>query len=328
MDDSENMACWFGGRVVAENVDEQRSDDGVQPLLDEPVTVGLVLPHVYIAKPAVRPLGREMHDQPGRRLVAEPVHDAVMQRLIDRHILGERIRHDRLPQIDTMLLRIKVEPMDSRVNKRTYNATTRRAQSAATRQRIIDRARDLIVERGYRATTISAIAEQAEVNTATIYELVGRKPVLLRELVEQALSGTDHPIAGADRDYVAAIRDEPNAAAKLDIYARAVTQIQTRMAPLFLALRDASATEPEVADLWREISDRRAANMRLLVAELATTGQLRADLPHEDAADTIWATNSPELYVMLTSERAWNPDRFNQWLADTWRRLLLQDPTD
>lgn len=218
--------------------------------------------------------------------------------------------------------------MASPVNKRPYDATTRRAQSATTRQRIIDSARELIVERGYRATTIAAIAEQAEVDTATIYELVGRKPVLLRELVEQALSGTDRPIAGADRDYVRAMRAEPDAVAKLEIYATAVAQIQTRMAPLFLAVRDASATEPEVAVVWQQISDRRAANMRLVVADLAGTGRLRADLSHEDAADIIWATNSPEFYVMFTSERAWDPDRFKQWLADAWRRLLLKDPAD
>ncbi len=218
--------------------------------------------------------------------------------------------------------------MTGPVKKRTYDATTRRARSAATRQRIIDSGRELIVDRGYRATTIAAIAERAGVNAATIYELVGRKPVLLRELVEQALSGAEGPIAGADRDYVRAMRAEPDAAAKLDIYARAVTQIQSRLAPLFLALREASATEPEVAVVWQEISDRRAANMRLLVADLATTGQLRVDLSHEDAADIIWATNSPELYVMFTSERAWAPDRFERWLADTWRRILLEDPAD
>ena len=43
------------------------------------------------------------------------------------------------------------------VNKRTYDATARQAKSAATRQRIIDSARALIVEGGYRATTIAAI---------------------------------------------------------------------------------------------------------------------------------------------------------------------------
>ncbi len=215
--------------------------------------------------------------------------------------------------------------MSDPVNKRTYDTTSRRVQSAATRQRIIDSARELIVERGYRATTLAAVAELAEVNTATIYELIGRKPVILRELVEQALSGTDHPIAGSDRDYVRAMRDEPDAPTKLEIYARAVTRIQSRMAPLFLALRDASATEPEAAAVWQEISDRRAANMRLLVADLATTGQLRDDRSHEDAADAIWATSSSEFYVMLTSERGWSADRFEQWLADTWPRVLLED---
>ncbi len=214
----------------------------------------------------------------------------------------------------------------SPVNKRTYDSTVRRAQSEATRRRIIDSARELVVERGYRATTIAAIAEKADVNTATIYELVGRKPVLLRELVEQALSGTDRPIAGADRDYAREMRAELDAGIKLEIYAQAVARIQTRLAPLFLALRDASATEPDAAAVWKEISDRRAANMRHLVADLASSGQLRGDLSPDDAADIVWAMNSPEFFVLLASERAWGPDRFGNWLADAWRRLLLEDP--
>lgn len=215
--------------------------------------------------------------------------------------------------------------MSSSVNKRAYDASSRRAQSAATRQRIIDVTRELFVERGYRATTIAAIAERAEVNATTIYGLVGRKPVLLKELVEQALSGADRPVAGADRDYVQAMRAEPDAATKLDLYATAVVDIQARLAPLFLALRDASTTEPEAATVWKEISDRRAANMRRLVDDLASTGQLRDDLTHNEAADIIWATNSTEFYLMLTSERAWDPNRFRHWLADTWCRLLLAD---
>ena len=47
------------------------------------------------------------------------------------------------------------------------------------------------------------------------------------------------------------------------------------MAPLLLALRDASATEPEAEQVWREISDRRAANMRKLAGDLEDTGGLR-----------------------------------------------------
>ncbi len=207
--------------------------------------------------------------------------------------------------------------------KRRYDTTTRREQSAQTRRRILDAARARIVDSGYRMTTIREVAEDAEVSVATVYELVGRKPQLVRELVELALSGADDAIPGEQRDYVTAMRAEPDARQKLEIYAAAIAEIQRRLAPLFLALRDAAATEPDAASVWATISERRATNMRHVVADLATTGQLRADLSHAEAADTVWALNSPELYVLLTSERAWTPEHFARWLADSWQRLLL-----
>lgn len=208
--------------------------------------------------------------------------------------------------------------------KRTYDAARRRAQSAETRQRIIDGARELMLKDGYRATTIAAVAERAEVNVDTVYQLVGRKPVLLRELIEQAVSGTDRAVVAEERDHVQAILAEPDPVTKLAIYARAVRQTQQRMAPLFLALRDASATEPEARSVWQEISERRAAKMRKLARDLSEAGGLRAGLSIDEAADVIWATNSSELYVLLTVERGWSPRRFERWLADTWSRLLLE----
>ena len=212
-----------------------------------------------------------------------------------------------------------------KVKSRLYDNAGREAQSEGTRQRILDAGRELMVERGYRPTTVAAIATRAGVHVDTVYELVGRKPVLLRELIEQALSGTDAPVAAEDRGYVKAIGAEPDPARKLAIYARAVREIQARMAPLLLALRDASATEPDAAEVWREISDRRAANMRLLAQDLEAARGLRAGLSIDEAADVIWATNSSELYVLLTVERGWPPDRYERWLADTWCRLLLPD---
>ena len=110
--------------------------------------------------------------------------------------------------------------MTNVVKRRTYDATARQTQSAATRQRIVDAARALILERGYRATTIAAIATKAGVNTDSVYALVGRKPMVLRELIEQAVSGTDHAVIAEDRAYVKAIRAETDPAKKLAIYAR------------------------------------------------------------------------------------------------------------
>ena len=208
--------------------------------------------------------------------------------------------------------------------RRSYDGTKRRARSVETRQRILDAARALLLELGYRATTIAAIATQAEVSVDTVYELVGRKPIVLRELIEQAISGSDQAVVADDRDYVRAMQATRDPVEKLAIYARAVRQIQARMAPLHLALRDASSTEPEAEEVWREISERRAANMRRLVQDLKSTGRLRPDMSINDAADVVWATNSPELYVMLTVERGWPPQRYERWLADSWCRLLLR----
>ncbi len=213
--------------------------------------------------------------------------------------------------------------MPRKVKSRDYDNAARRAQSEETRQRIIETARALMVERGYRATTIADIARTAGVHVDTVYELVGRKPLLLRELIEQALSGIQGPVAAEERGYVKAMQAEPDPARKLAIYASAVRNIQGRMAPLFMALRDASATEPEARAVWQAVSDRRAANMRKLADELRTAGGLRAGLSIDEAADVIWATNSAELYVLLTVERGWPPDRYERWLADTWCRLLL-----
>jgi AcrR family transcriptional regulator len=213
--------------------------------------------------------------------------------------------------------------MGREVKRRSYDATLRRARSADTRQRIVEAARDLMLERGYRATTIADVALRAGVNVDTVYELVGRKPVLLRELIEQAISGADHAVVAEERDHVRVMRAEPDPVEKLAIYAHAIRETQERIAPLFLALRDASSTEPEARAIWQEISDRRATNMRKLVRDLGGAGRVRKGLSIDEAADVVWVTNSPELYVMLTSERGWSPDRYERWLADAWCRLLL-----
>ena len=132
--------------------------------------------------------------------------------------------------------------MAKTVERRPYNAANRQASSFATKRAILTAARETMVERGYRGATVSGIADKAGVNVDTVYELVGRKPVILRELIEQALSGTDSAVVAEERGYVKAVRAEPDPRKKLLIYAKAVCLIQARLAPLFLAFRDASAT--------------------------------------------------------------------------------------
>ena len=147
--------------------------------------------------------------------------------------------------------------------------------------------------------------------------------MLLRELIEQAISGTEQAVAAEERDYVRAMLAEPDPARKLDIYAGAMHQIQARMAPLLLALRDASSTEPDALGSGGRSATGGRPTCASWRSDLDAAGGLRPGRPIDEAADVIWATNSPELYVLLTTERGWPPHRYERWLADTWRRLLL-----
>lgn len=213
--------------------------------------------------------------------------------------------------------------MSDEVKPRRYDATRRQAAAAQTRRRILDAASELFRTGGYARTTIAAIAQRAQVATDTVYATVGPKPALFRELIELALSGTDRAVEGRDRDYAVRMRAEPDCTAKLAIYADAVADLQSRLAPLFLVLRESAGADADLDRLWQEITARRARNMRLLAAELAATGALRADLTLNEVADVIWTMNSSEYYALLVLDRGWTTARFAQWLRDAWCRLLL-----
>ncbi|MFL5713894.1 MAG: TetR/AcrR family transcriptional regulator [Chloroflexota bacterium] len=207
--------------------------------------------------------------------------------------------------------------------KRPYDSTRRRQAAVRTRRAILDAAGELFRERGYAATTMAAVADRAGVALDTVYAAVGAKPVLFRELVEAAISGTDRAVPADERDYVRQIQATPDAAGKLAVYAGALRRIHQRLAPLLQIVRAAAPVAPEIGEMWQAIARRRAANMRRFAEELMATGQVRPDLDVGEVADVVWATNSSEFYLLLVEDRGWEPERFERWLADTWCRLLL-----
>ena len=209
------------------------------------------------------------------------------------------------------------------IARRSYDSSSRRRTANATHKSIIDAARRVFLEKGFAAATMPEIARAAGVATDTVYATVGKKPALFRVLIETAISGGDTPVPALERDYVRAIRAEADAARKLELYAAALRRIQPRLAPLVRVLQGAAPLDPELAELWQSISQRRARNMKLFARELASTGQLRPGLSIARVADIIWSMNSPEFYDLLVEQRGWLPREFERWLADAWIRLLL-----
>ena len=191
--------------------------------------------------------------------------------------------------------------------KRAYDSTSRKQAARLTQKSILDAARVVFLDKGYAGATMPAIANAAGVAMDTVYATVGKKPALFRLLIETAISGSDTDLPAEERDYVRAIRAEADAAVKLQIYAAALRSIQQRLAPLFRVLQGAAPLDPELAALWKSISERRAKNMRLLSADLAATGCLRPHLTVVKVADIIWSMNSPEFYLLMVEERGWSP---------------------
>ncbi len=217
--------------------------------------------------------------------------------------------------------------MTDTVKTRTYTSTRRRARALKNRRAIIEAAHELFTERGYRDTSVTDIAARAHVSVDTLYAAVGRKPQLLlavHDLVlgEMELDEEARPLVADQRAYVKAVLAETTAAGKIRVYADALARVQPRTAPLMRALLDAAASDPDCRRVWDSVDQRRAANMRLLAADLRSTGELRADLSDDEVADLIWSMNSPVYFSML-AERGWSAERYASLVADVWTRTLL-----
>jgi AcrR family transcriptional regulator len=213
--------------------------------------------------------------------------------------------------------------MTSTVKRRSYRSEVRAAQAAATRDAVLVAARELFTADGY-GCPISRIAERAGVAVDTVYTSVGRKPALVLAVIDMVLGDADRPLPAEQRGYVQRIRAAGRAQEKIAIYSAALAHLLPVVAPLQEALREAGRKDPDCADTWARLVERRAGNMLLFAQDLRATGELRDDLDDRRVADIVWSTNSAEYYSLL-ARRGWSPQRIGDHLADLWTRTLV-DP--
>jgi hypothetical protein len=99
--------------------------------------------------------------------------------------------------------------------------------------------------------------------------------------------------------------------------------INERVAPLHEAVRNASATDDEIAELYTTIKQQRHAGARIVAEALAALGPLRDDLDLDAATDVLWLLKDPTLYTALIGDRGWPAERYQAWLARTMQAALL-----
>jgi AcrR family transcriptional regulator len=203
--------------------------------------------------------------------------------------------------------------------------TTRRAQKAlATRRRILEAAETLFTRDGYAATTITAIAGQADVAVQTVYAVFGSKRAVLSKLLALRVTG-DHDAAPLkDRDDWRAMEAGTDPRRQLELLAAIATQIGQRMGALYDVLASAAGSDPEIADIYRRQQQRRYNDQRRLARSLARKGALRPGLSEAHATDIMWAVANPTMHHRLVAERRWTGDEYERWLAHTLACSLLE----
>jgi AcrR family transcriptional regulator len=207
--------------------------------------------------------------------------------------------------------------------KRPYDSTRRRAQARETRRQVVAAARRLFVEHGYAGATIEAIAREASVAPETIYATFGNKRTILAALVDVAVGGDEQPIPLLQRPGPQTVLQEPDPVRQLQLFAEDISAILERAAPVFAIIRVAAKTEPDIAELLKNLLEERLRNMTAFVRSLLAHGRLRAGLDDSQAAEIVWTITSPEVFSLLTVDRGWSRERYAQWLGDTLARLLL-----
>ena len=199
----------------------------------------------------------------------------------------------------------------------------RRAEKAQeTRRRIIEAAADLFVADGYGATNLQDVADRAGVAVQTIYFVFGNKRALLKELVDVTIAGDSEPIATMDRPWFTDAMAATTAEELLTTYVPGSSAILARVSPITRVLEAAVANDPEVAALWPQDEDLRYVVQRAAADVLLTKPGVREDLAADEAADVLYGILSPELYLLLTRDRAWPHDRWLTWATQTLHTQL------
>jgi AcrR family transcriptional regulator len=163
------------------------------------------------------------------------------------------------------------------------------------------------------------VARTAGVSVETVYAGIGSKSDLLMAALDVAIVGDAEPVPMDRRPEFLALgsgtREQRIAAA-----ARVVTASHVRIAGVYLALREAAASDRDIARRMRELEGRRRVTIEEAVSLI--TGRA-ATTPERDG---VWAILSVEVYQLLTELSGWTPQQYQAWVIALIDRLIDQAP--
>lgn len=163
-----------------------------------------------------------------------------------------------------------------------------RPRSPQAHAAILDAALRLLIDRGYAATSIEAVAAEAGVSKATIYRRWASKEELTLAVV-----------AEISREWVVADTGDPRADATSMLTQMGQLMRTSQAGRLLPRLLSEAKDNPELTERWRaSIVEPRRRRFRELVGRGIAAGQLHADLDVEATVDLLIG---PVLYRHIVS---------------------------
>jgi AcrR family transcriptional regulator len=204
---------------------------------------------------------------------------------------------------------------------RRYNSAGRQDGARRRRAAVVEAASRLFIREGFSRTTIARIAEDAGVSEETVYKAFGNKIALVRAIRDQALAGTGPVHAERRSDRMQESENDPREIIRG--WGVLTMEVAPRVAPVLLLVRDAAASDPELARLQAEMDAARLTRMTQNARTLVEGRHLRPGITLEAATDVLWTFSSPELYELLVIRRGWSVERYGRFVADSMIAALL-----
>jgi AcrR family transcriptional regulator len=194
----------------------------------------------------------------------------------------------------------------------------RERMALETRRDIVQTARRLFAERGYVATSVNDIAEEAGVAVQTIYARLGSKRGILMGLLELIDEEAGVPAAAA----AIATASTPEDVLLTQIQLTRV--LRERCGDIISALFAAAPVEPEVEQIVAEGLRRHRYGATVTVNRIAELGGLRDGLPRDHAIALLSLATTHEAWRELVHGDKLSWDQAEQVLNDALTRLILR----
>jgi hypothetical protein len=103
-------------------------------------------------------------------------------------------------------------------------------------------------------------------------------------------------------------------------------ELGAQVAPIYDVVVRAADADAEIGELLADLERQRLRASTILAEAIDSRAGLPAGRTVDEARDTIWVCNAPELYVALTRKRRWSKRRYVTWSRNALLQLVLAPP--